>query len=213
VALVSHRTGRVNATQDENADGVIDRRDDEIAARHVSATYAAGSSEPVSTSSEPARYRDESAVRATASPVGTLERPAPAKAPVSPDATTISRDDTEVVTTPVGPRPRASGFATLSLIVSVLAVVAVATGGLAGPGIALGAIAALLAFGGIAATSRRHVAGKSDALLGMFLGLAAVVVGVLCVTGNLPWLTTNTNLLDNLQQWIQTHASWMLPNR
>jgi hypothetical protein len=181
VASVSERTGRVTATEDENADGVIDRRDDEIAADRLAPT--------------PTTYRGGAAV---------LTAPATTTTPIAPD-------NSEVVT-PLGPRPRASGFATLSLVIGVLAAVAVATGQLAGVGIGLGVLGALLAFGGIAATGRRHVAGKSDALLGMLLGLAAVVLGVLMMTNAVPWLSVNTNLLTNLHQWLQTHASWLLPS-
>jgi len=206
----------MEAIQDENADGVIDRREDEIAARRMSTTYAAGSSEPIRTSVAPERFADESTVRATAAPVLTADRPTTTvptvdRVPVSPTARVFTRDDSEVVA-PIGPRPRASMFATLALVVGVLAMVAVATGELAGPGIGLGVLAALLSFVGISATGRRHVAGRADAILGLLLGLVAIVVGVLCLTGKLPWLTPTTNLLSNLHDWLQAHASWMLPS-
>ena len=214
MAVVSDRTSRVDASQDENADGVIDRRDDEIGSRRVSTIYASGSPEPVRTApvdsdDEPMRFRTDPATT-TAARASVL---APARtAPATPTLVTtpaISRDDSEVIT-PVGPRPRTSLSASLSLIVGVLAAVAAATGELAGLGIGLGVIAALLSFAGISATSRPHVTGKADALLGMLLGLAAIVFGVLMITSAVGWLSTDTNLLSNLHQWIQAHASWML---
>ena len=65
-------------------------------------------------------------------------------------------------TVPAGPRPRASLMATLGLIVGVAAALAVLTGVLAGYGVALGVVGLFLSIGGISATGRRHVAGKSD---------------------------------------------------
>ena len=69
-------------------------------------------------------------------------------------------ESTVVTPEVVGPRPRSSVLATLSLIFGVGAALSVLSGVLAGPGIALGIVAAFLGIGGIAATSRRHVAGK-----------------------------------------------------
>jgi hypothetical protein len=121
----------------------------------------------------------------------------------------ITSDDSEVLA-PYGPRPRASGFATLSVIAGLLAMVAVATGDLVLPGVGLGVIAALLAFGGIAATGSRHVAGKADAMFGMLFAIAAIVFGVMSLTGAVSWLSPQINLLVDLHHWLQVHAAWML---
>ena len=110
-----------------------------------------------------------------------------------------------------GPRPRASLMATLSLVLGVAAALLVLTGVLAGPGVALGLLAAIVGLAGVAATSKRHVAGKSDALLGGGLGLGAIVVGVLALTGNLSWLNGDTNQVMRVHDWIAVHASWLLP--
>src|SRR5688500_14551849 len=80
----------------------------------------------------------------------------------------VATPDTVPVT---GPRPRASMLATFALVLGVVAAVAVLTGLLAGPGVAVGLLAVVFGIGGIAATGRRHVAGKGDALLGVSLGL------------------------------------------
>lgn len=199
MALVSDRTGRVNATQDENADGAIDRRDDEVAARRLGTTYSSGST----TTIDPRSPAPAATVSEPSAATRTSVMPAVTQTP------TITSDDSEVIT-PVGPRPRASGFATLAVIVGLLAMVAVASGGMVMLGIGLGVIAALLAFGGVVATSSRYIAGKGDALLGMLFALAAIVFGVLSLTGALSWLSPHTNLLTELHQWLQTHASWML---
>jgi len=191
VALVSDRTGQVNVTQDENADGVTDRRDEAIGAHRLGTTYGSGST--------------TSTIDPRTAPAATHTSVMPAM-PAEP---TITSDDSEFII-PVGPRPRASGLATLSVIVGLLAMVAVATGSMVTPGIGLGVIAALLAFGGVVATSSRYIAGKADALFGMLFALAAIVFGVMSLTGAVSWLSPHTSLLVDLHQWLQAHASWLL---
>jgi hypothetical protein len=106
-----------------------------------------------------------------------------------------------------GPRPRASLLATLGLVFGVAAALLVLTGLLAGYGVAVGVLAVLLSIGGVSATRKRHVAGKSDALLGIVLGLGAIIVGGLALTGTLPWLTTETDKVADLRQWLDTQFS------
>ncbi len=101
-----------------------------------------------------------------------------------------------------GPRPRASLLATLALITGVAAALLVLSGPLAGYGIGLAVLALILSLGGISATGRRHVAGKTDALIGMVLALGAIVVGVLALTGSLPWLGTGTQPVNQLREWL-----------
>ncbi|GAA0802390.1 hypothetical protein [Spirilliplanes yamanashiensis] len=105
---------------------------------------------------------------------------------------------------PAGPRPRASLLATLSLITGVAAALLVLTGTLAGYGVGLGALALVLAIAGISATGRRHVAGKTDALIGLVLGLGAVVLGVFVLTDSVSWLTMDTPAVTNLREWLDT---------
>ncbi|MFI7573592.1 thrombospondin [Micromonospora sp. NPDC049497] len=104
----------------------------------------------------------------------------------------------------VGPRPRASMLATLGLITGVAAVLFVLTGTLAGYGIALGALGAVLAVFGLLATRRRHVAGKTDALLGITAGLGAVVLGVLAMTGQFDWPTTDGDWVARFREWLDS---------
>ncbi len=108
--------------------------------------------------------------------------------------------------TPVvaGPRPRASLLATLGLICAVVAVMLVLSGPLLGYGLGVAVLALILSLSGIHATGRRHVAGKSDALIGMVLSLAAIVVGVLALTGSLSWLGTDVQPVNSLREWLDT---------
>ncbi|MBO4209807.1 DUF308 domain-containing protein [Micromonospora echinofusca] len=103
---------------------------------------------------------------------------------------------------PAGPKPRASLLATLGLIVGVASALFVLTGTLAGYGIALGAVAAVLSVFGLMATRRRHVAGTTDALIGMLLGLGAVVLGVLAMTGQFVWPTTDGDWVLRFREWL-----------
>lgn len=105
-----------------------------------------------------------------------------------------------------GPRPRASLLATLGLIAGVAAALFVLSGALAGYGIALGVLAVLLSFAGMSATSRRHVAGKSDALFGLILGLGAIAVGVLALTGQFGWPNTDADTVQRVRDWLDAQT-------
>jgi|SRR5690606_1190424 len=97
-------------------------------------------------------------------------------------------------------RARTSALASLSLVLGVVAALAVATGALVVLGVAVGVLAALTAVGGLSATARRHpyLAGRTEALIGMLLAAAAVVTGVLAITGVLPGLD-DTNQVERLR--------------
>jgi hypothetical protein len=142
-----------------------------------------------------------------------------AKAPVEDSravqrraAITVPSRTTSEMPALAGPRSRASMLATTSLILGLGSAFSVLSGVLAGVGVALGLLATFAAIGGIAATSRRHVSGKGDALLGMVLGLGAIVVGVLAMTGNLPWLNTGTDQVMRLHDWLDVRLPWLFPN-
>ncbi|BCJ60481.1 DMT family transporter [Micromonospora endophytica] len=129
------------------------------------------------------------------------------------DANTVDRDPTverdrvpatDAPAAPVGPRPRTSLLATLGLIVGLAGLGFVLTGTLAGYGIALGAVGAVLAVLGLIATRRRHVAGKADALFGIAFGLGAVVLGVLAMTGQYVWPTTDGDLVARFREWLDS---------
>ncbi|MGW0431270.1 thrombospondin [Micromonospora sp. NPDC003197] len=105
---------------------------------------------------------------------------------------------------PAGPRPRASMLATLGLIVGVAAALFVLTGTLAGYGIGLGVLALLFSIGGVSATGRRHVAGKTDALIGLMLGLGAVLLGVLAVSGEFGWPTMDGDTVQRFREWLDS---------
>jgi hypothetical protein len=138
---------------------------------------------------------------------------------VRDDRAAANRDANVPVNTPVkervveektpvvaGPRPRASMLATLGLILGVGSALLVLSGPLLGYGVGLAVLALILSLSGISATGKRHVAGRTDAVLGMLLALAAIVVGVLALTGSLSWLGTDTNTVESVRNWLDTNT-------
>jgi len=117
------------------------------------------------------------------------------------EPTPVVADRTPVV---AGPKPRASLLATLGLIFGVASALLVLSGPLLGYGIGVAGLALVLSLAGIHATGKRHVAGKSDALIGMVLALGAIVVGVLALTGSLSWLGTDMHPVTSLREWLDT---------
>ncbi|GIF64450.1 hypothetical protein Ais01nite_24850 [Asanoa ishikariensis] len=105
---------------------------------------------------------------------------------------------------PAGPKPRTSVLATLSLVFAISGAFLVLSGALAGWGIAVGAIGFLMAVSAFAATRKRHVAGKLDAMLGLLIGGAAVVIGILAFTGAFAWPTTDADWVERLRGWLDS---------
>ncbi len=147
--------------------------------------------------------------RSTASTTGLLRPGGESRKDVPPPPPAVDgtpgiddRPRVDATPAPAGPRPRASLLATLSLITGVVAALLVLSGPLAGYGIGLGAVALILAIAGISATGSRHVAGKTDALIGLILGLGAVVLGILVLTGSLSWLGTGTDTVTRVREWL-----------
>ncbi|MHA4950591.1 thrombospondin [Micromonospora sp. SD19] len=180
-----------------------------VAPEPVSGTTHPGASEVRTGTAETA----ETDARPTVAPstARTAERDSVTRRSDTTDRVTTDRpvDPAPGVTTPEppatrGPKPRASLLATLGLIVSVAGAMFVLTGTLAGYGIGLGAFGAVLAVLGLMATRRRHVAGTTDALFGVLIGLAAVVIGVLAMTGQFDWPTTDGDWVQRFREWLDS---------
>lgn len=199
------RRSETAAVEDRNRDGRIDERDEQP---------AQGTAPVRDQVDDRGRSRGRSATETMDAPADVATRRAEADraeasrlaAARERDTAVIDRPESEHApdVVPAGPRPRASLLATLGLIVGVTAVLAVLTGTLVGYGVALGVIGLFLSIGGISATGARHVAGKSDALLGAAFSVAAMVIGALALTGSLSWLTPETDKVDQLRQWLDT---------
>ncbi|MEQ4305745.1 hypothetical protein ABNF97_30910 [Plantactinospora sp. B6F1] len=219
-------------TRDENRDGRVDGRDERPGDRNERSTGTAADTAGTRTrSADRTAGRDEadrtdSGPNRRAGSTVTEPDPAPRKAPpVAPTPPAGARTDTrpetdrraeperglgertpqtEPVVVERGPRPRASMLATLSLVLGVAAAAFVLTGALAGYGIVLGTLALLLGVGGVSATARRHVAGRTEALIGLVLGVGAVVVAVLAMTGQFDWPNTDGDNVVRFREWLDS---------
>lgn len=203
IPSLSRRTGASSTptpapapTRDENRDGRIDERDTRSFPPVTNTALGADRA------SDRATYRSASAESATVTKPET-DRPRTDRPTVDDRPTGVEPADREPApVAPAGPRPRASVLATFGLVTGVAAALLVLSGTLAGYGIALGVLASLAAIAGISATARRHVAGKSDALLGLAFGLGAVIVGILAMTGQFAWPTTDGETIQRFREWL-----------
>lgn len=146
---------------------------------------------PVDEPVENRRRIRTSPVKTTAAPVAVQPAPVTGRASVTPA------------------RTRVSGASTLSLVIGVAAILATLTGLLAPVGVILGAAAVLFSLVGIAMLRHRHVNGYGITVLGLLSGLAALVIGILAVRGELSWLSSDTDQVARVHAWLGEHASWI----
>lgn len=112
----------------------------------------------------------------------------------------------------VARRPRwahVSLWATIGLIVSIVGLCATLTGVLAPEGFALGALGVVISIGGLIGASRPGVTGHSLATIGVFAGLAAVVLAVLAMTGDFVWPDSKVNEVTRAHDWLVDQWSWL----
>ena len=217
--------------QDVNGDGRVDDRDRTVMMDRAGAPAA----QPAMTGRDDGTYRSSAAAtdgvraseaeRRAAAGAGATVEPDPiqertvdldrngtVERPVPVDREHVDADGRTEPAVPVavGPKPRASLLATLGLIVSVVGALFVLSGTLAGYGVGLGAVGAVLAVLGLIATRRRHVAGKTDALIGIVVGLAAVVLGVVALTGQFDWPTTDGEWVGRFREWLDSQFAGVL---
>ena len=198
----SRQTAAADTAEDERptvANGgttpARERRDSSVAAPNDATTTHFTTAGAAADAKARADKADSKADRAE----GKAER-AEAKADAKADGATAATHEQDTVV--AGPKPRASLLATLGLVLAVASALLVLSGPLLGYGIGVAVLALILSLSGIHATGKRHVAGKSDALLGMVLSLAAIVVGVLALTGSLSWLGTDMQPVNSTREWL-----------
>lgn len=112
---------------------------------------------------------------------------------------------------PARVRARGSLVTTIGLIISVVALCATLTGLLAPEGLALGVIGVAVSLTGMAAARREGVTGSATAGLSVVIGLVAVVLAVLAMTGNFTWPNSRTNQIQVWHDWLVAH--WSTLNR
>jgi hypothetical protein len=106
-------------------------------------------------------------------------------------------------------RVRVSAWATLGLILGVVALCGTVTGLLAPEGFAVGVLGIVASIGGFIAAGRRPVAGRGIAVLGTLFGLAAVVLAVLAMTGTFSWPNSSTDQVSRWHTWLVAHWAWL----
>jgi hypothetical protein len=130
-----------------------------------------------------------------------------------PDATTTpwAWDDEPATAdlTPTRRRAHVSVWATIGLITGLVAVAASLTGLLAPEGIAVGVLSTLICLIGWRSVRRPHVTGHSLVLIGLLTAMAAIVVGVLAITGDVAWLSSDTNEIERLHTWLDEGWPWL----
>jgi len=118
----------------------------------------------------------------------------------------------EPVTEPVADAKRwahVSGVATLSLIIGTLAVAATLTGLLAPIGFAAGVLAILIGIVALYAVRRPGVTGHTLVGLGVLFGLVAIVLSVLAMNDSLSWLSSKTDEITTVHNWLNDHLHWL----
>jgi hypothetical protein len=148
------------------------------------------------------RTDDETWVRYPTTPEPHGEAPA---APVAP----TTAPDTEPETRTVYARVHTSMLAMLALVVGTVATCAALTGRLAPVAIVIGALGALLSFGGLSAASRRGVNGHGVALLALLLSAAGIAFGVMAMNHTVPWLNADTDQASQMRDWLNTQLPWL----
>jgi len=196
---LTRRSDEVTAARDENRDGRLDELDDAVVQdrEDIREDETIREDDELDRREPRDRQYDGSVYRANGR-ASVVDR--------EPD--TDADRVVEPVPAPVH-RPRASGMATIGLILGVLAAAAVATGVLAKAGIAVGVLGALISLGGVAGTRRAHVTGRFDALLGVLFSLGAVIVGLLALGNAIPWPDTDTNQVNRLVDWLNAQLPWL----
>jgi hypothetical protein len=112
---------------------------------------------------------------------------------------------------PVAPVPRArvSFWATVGLLLGVVALCATMTGLLAPEGLVLAVIGLLASVFGLVGSSRPGVAGRGVALLGLLAALGAAWLAVAALNGHLSWLDGHTDTVARWHDWLVAHWSWL----
>ena len=102
-----------------------------------------------------------------------------------------------------------SAWATIGLITGLVAVAASLTGLLATEGIAVGVVSMMICLIAARFVRRPHVTGHSLVLIGLLTAMAAIVIGVLAVTGDFAWPNHDINEIDRLHTWLNGRWPWL----
>jgi hypothetical protein len=103
---------------------------------------------------------------------------------------------------------RVSIWAAGGALIAVVAICATVTGLLAPVGAAIGVVATLASLIGLRTTGR-HLAGHGLAIVGVLLGLAAIVIGAFAVTRHYAWPNSTVDEIARWHSWLVTRWPWL----
>lgn len=115
----------------------------------------------------------------------------------------------EADTVPLVPRSQAriSAMAAFGLVLGLIALVATLTGLLALLGVAVGTVAITLSVLGLVGVDRERLGGRSLAVAGVVCGVGAVMIGLLAIGGHLSWLSSSSDEVGQLHEWLDRSQS------
>jgi hypothetical protein len=102
-----------------------------------------------------------------------------------------------------------SKSATLGLITGIMALGASLTGLLAPQGAALGVLSVVICLVGLRAVDKPYVTGHGLVVLGLFAAVAAILIGLVAMTGEFNWPNSGTNEVDRVHDWLDENWSWL----
>jgi hypothetical protein len=116
----------------------------------------------------------------------------------------------ETFVPPLAPQmpSRVSIWAAGGALIAVVAICATVTGLLAPVGAAIGVVATLASLIGLRTTSR-HLAGHGLAIVGVFVGLAAIVIGAFAVTRHYAWPNSTVDEIARWHSWLVARWPWL----
>src|SRR5882757_5964773 len=103
---------------------------------------------------------------------------------------------------------RVSIWAAGGALLAVVAICATVTGLLAPVGAAIGVVATLASLIGLRTTSR-HLSGHGLAIVGVLLGLAAIVIGAFAVTRHYAWPNSTVDEIARWHSWLVARWPWL----
>jgi hypothetical protein len=103
---------------------------------------------------------------------------------------------------------RVSIWAAGGALIAVVAICATVTGLLAPVGAAIGVVATLASLIGLRTTGR-HLAGHGLAIVGVFVGLAAIVIGAFGVTRHYAWPNSSVDEIARWHSWLVARWPWL----
>jgi 1,4-dihydroxy-2-naphthoate octaprenyltransferase len=100
-------------------------------------------------------------------------------------------------------------LASLTLVIGTLSVAATLTGLLAPIGFATGVLAVILGALATYSIGRPNVTGHGLVTCGVLFGVISIVLSLLAINGQLSWLSSDTNEVTTVHNWLNHNMHWL----